>query len=181
MKKKPTPRRQHKWSIYVTILAVLIGSSIIFLSMFNITWESVLMRTPLLGEDIGVTDADKKKVQEVYETVGVEHKDIGGFISKTHEFYNKTTGYGAINKINWDEQVKEAEMIVKEVNRLLPGTENSALKKDLHELQDLAEQVLANQDLELIKKLHRVAHDLDIALNDYEGYDKIWNVTETLK
>lgn len=179
--KKKSLRRQYNWSIYITVLAGILGSSIIFLNFFNITFESVLMRTPLMEADEDVTDADKEKVQEVYETVGLNHKDIGKFISETHEFYNETTGYGAINEINRSEQVKEAEIIMTEINQLLEGTENSSLKKDLHELQDSAEKILGKQDVELVKKLHRIVHDLDIALNDYEGYDKIWDVTETLK
>lgn len=128
-----------------------------------------------------VSDETKQKVKEVQDTIGKEHQEIGNLIAKTHKFYNKTTGYGAINSLDWDEQKKEAELLSSQLDKQLPEITNEALLKDLEQLQELADQVLIDEEKETVIHIHRLVHDLDIALNDYSDYDKIWNVTETLK
>ena len=127
-----------------------------------------------------MSDETKQKLEEVQNTVGKEHRDIGELIAEAHQFYNKTTGYGAIKSLDWDEQRDEADRFNAQLEKESSKIENEALQKDIQKLIELAENV-NEEKKETIIHIHRLVHDLDIALNDYSGYDKIWNVTETLK
>ena len=102
-------------------------------------------------------------------------------IAVTHKFYNKTTGYGAIKSLDWDDQREEAAFLIDQLDEEIPKINDEALLTDVQKLKNLAEQVLNEEEKETVIHIHRLVHDLDIALNDYSGYDKIWNVTETLQ
>src|SRR5699024_10054745 len=128
-----------------------------------------------------VSDETKRKVEEVQNTVGKEYRDIGEWIAEAHQYYNKTTGYGAIKSLDWDEQREEADLLNAQLRKKSSKINNEALQKDIQKLIELTEHVAYEEKKETIIHIHRLVHDLDIALNDYSGYDKIWNVTETLK
>lgn len=128
-----------------------------------------------------VSDETKRKVEEVQKTVGKEHRDIGERIAEAHQFYNKTTGYGAIKSLDWEEQRDEAALLNAQLEKNLSQVKHDALQKDIQKLIGLTGDVAHEEEKETIIHIHRLVHDLDIALNDYSGYDKIWNVTETLK
>src|SRR5699024_2505807 len=120
-------------------------------------------------------------VEQVQETVGKEHQDIGKFVSSMHDFYNETTGYGGIDDLDWDKQIGQEENIEATMEDKLYGGKNQALKNDSANVRELTNQKMKNKDTDNVRELHRKFHDLDIALNSYNGSDKIWNVTETLK
>ncbi|MCT2535264.1 hypothetical protein NC661_20710 [Aquibacillus koreensis] len=123
-----------------------------------------------------------EEVQKIQETVGVANKDVGAFVSTMHDFYNETTGYGQIEHLNWDEQNQKANEIVDELEPMIASTSDQQLKSDLQSITDLAQKVVNDeQDSGHVRHLHRFFHDLDIALNNYDGTSKIWGVTKSLR
>ncbi|MEC2158032.1 hypothetical protein [Virgibacillus halodenitrificans] len=171
------------WTVISTILVIIIGAFIFFFQLFDLNVRSVLG-----GEGDGEAQSKKEvseeKVQEIEEiqnTVGKEHKEIGEYISEAHAFYNNTTGYGGISNLDWDKQVSKAEEVSKFIAQQSESVKNKTLKADLNDIKKLAKSVIDQQKTEDVRQLHRHFHDLDIALNSYNGYDKIWNVTKTLE
>ncbi|WP_053220140.1 hypothetical protein [Virgibacillus senegalensis] len=123
----------------------------------------------------------EENAKKTRESVGKEYEDVGDFIAEAHDFYNDTTGYGRIDNLDWSEQEKEAEEILVVLDETIPKVEDEALKSDLEKIDQLADAAVENENKKTIRSLHRMFHDLDIALNDYKGTNKIWGVTNTLK
>lgn len=167
------------WSLITIMTVVLVGSTLFFFNIFGLNFSSILQK------DEQAVDPSAKEtvevVENIQETVGKDHQEVGSFIAQNHKFYNQTTGYGAINSLDWDDQRMKAEEIIEKIDDFLTMVEHDALTDDLKHIKKLAKQVLENEEASIIRDLHRMFHDLDIALNSYDGYDKIWNVTETLK
>src|SRR5690625_4076007 len=166
----------------------LIGALIIVCILIILSYSDVINLTKGLGGDSSeaissdeLSEEAKQKVSEVQNTVGKEYEEIGKLIAVTHKFYNKTTGYGAIKSLDWDDQREEAAFLIDQLDEEIPKINDEALLTDVQKLKNLAEQVLNEEEKETVIHIHRLVHDLDIALNDYSGYDKIWNVTETLQ
>src|SRR5699024_5900525 len=165
------------------ISALVIVFILILLSFSNVT-------NLIKGSHEGVNDSissddvpeeTKQQVKKVQNTVGKQHQEIGKLIAAAHKFYNKTTGYGAIKSLDWDEQREEAALLINQLNEEITKINDEALLTDIQKLKNLAEQILKEEEKVTVIHIYRLVHDLDIALNDYSGYDKIWNVTETLK
>lgn|SRR5690625_3879064 len=176
MKKK----RKLGWFMLVSVLFITFVLIILLYSnVFQFNIGSSGNSSGAVSSD-HMSDETKQKLEEVQNTVGKEHRDIGELIAEAHQFYNKTTGYGAIKSLDWDEQRDEADRFNAQLEKESSKIENEALQKDIQKLIELAENV-NEEKKETIIHIHRLVHDLDIALNDYSGYDKIWNVTETLK
>ncbi|MGM8366716.1 hypothetical protein ACLIBG_14770 [Virgibacillus sp. W0181] len=172
------------WSLVTVTVVVGIGAMLVFFNLFGLNiFEDQSQSTNNVekGEVEQMSTEMNELVQQTRETVGEEYKDTVAFISDMHDFYNKTTGYGAINSLDWEEQKEQAEYVGGFIDETLPVIENKRLKTDLETIQKLAQSARNEKDAELIRDLHRMFHDLDIALNKYSNYDKIWDVTETLK
>lgn len=174
-------RRKVGWISLISALVIVL--ILIVLSYSNMT-------NLIKGSNVGSNDSEssdemsdgtKQQVKKVQNTVGKEHQEIGKLIAAAHKFYNKTTGYGAIKSLDWDEQREEAALLINQLNEEITKINDEALLTDIQKLKNLAEQILNEEEKETVIHIHRLVHDLDIALNDYSGYDKIWNVTETLK
>ncbi|MFC4558977.1 hypothetical protein ACFO3D_12315 [Virgibacillus kekensis] len=169
------------WTFLSVIVVTIIGSALFFFTVLDLNAGAIFG-----GDDAADTveepsDETLEKVEEVQDTVGKEHSDIGQFVAEMHEFYNETTGYGAIESLDWENQRAKAEEILNMLEKQIPAVENKPLKADLERIRGLANAAIENKDKADIKLLHRMFHDLDIALNEYKAYDQIWNVTETLK
>ncbi|WP_010529721.1 hypothetical protein [Lentibacillus jeotgali] len=170
------------WTFTAIIAVTLIGSLLFFFNIFNVNAMSLLG-----GSDKQATEADElsketvEQVEETRETVGEANQDIGQFVSETHDFYNETTGYGGISSLDWNEQEKRANTILSTLDEEIANINDEALTKDLKQIQGLANAVKNEEKTENIRTLHRMFHDLDIALNDYNAYDVIWNATNTLE
>lgn len=167
------------WSFISIIIVTLLGSTLFFFNIFDFSLSSIFNREDHESEQYAKETIEI--VENLQATIGRDNKEVGLFISETHHFYNRTTGYGAINSIEWNEQRNRATEVITIIDDLLPTVDNDALENDLKQIRQLAEQVMNDKESTLIRDLHRMFHDLDIALNNYDGYDKIWNVTETLK
>ena len=171
------------WSMVGVFLVIGISSTILFSDLFglNIFGSQNNINDEEEAQAEQISDEMNELVERTRETVGKTYKNVGEFVSEKHAFYNDTTGYGAINSLNWEDQFQQAKNVEEKINDLLQTVENEPLKKDLSKIQQLAQRVQKEKDATIIRDLHRMFHDLDIALNDYSQYDKIWDVTETLK
>lgn len=168
---------------FIAVVAVtLIGSVLFFFNIFNLDAMSFFS-----DSDDQATASDElseetiEKVEEVRETVGKKNQDIGQLVSETHEFYNETTGYGGISSLDWNKQTEKANTILSVLDEKMTDVNDEVLTKDLERIQKLADAVMNQEKTEDVRALHRMFHDLDIALNDYNAYDVIWNATKTLE
>lgn len=175
-------KRYHKfgmswfgWSVITVIVLILAASSLFFFNLFGFNISL------LNGQDGSITGEQRQKIKKINKTIGTSHKQIGSFVSKTHDFYNDTTGYGDIASLDWGKQHKRAKKILSSLDKLFPKVKKKSLKTDLKRIRELAGTVKSEEDKKKVRFLHRMFHDLDIALNNYKAYDRIWNVTETLK
>ncbi|MGM8213253.1 hypothetical protein ACLIBH_10725 [Virgibacillus sp. W0430] len=172
------------WSMISVLFIVSIGATMLFTNLFGMsifTNPVEMDRSTHKKEAEEISAEMDTLVQKTRETVGEEYKEIGTFISRMHTFYNETTGYGAIQSLDWNEQRQFAKDIVHYIDEILPSMDNEKLRKDLEKVRTLAQNAQKESSVETIRELHRMFHDLDIALNKYSNYDKIWDVTETLK
>lgn len=185
MEKKKNNRKMgwFGWTMTIVIVVTIIGSSLFFYSFFNLNLTSVFNGEDTAGatEQGDLSKEGKDEIERVRATVGEEHADLGQFVSDIHGFYNKTTGYGGINNLAWSEQQEQAEFVVDTIEKMRAAITDEMLLADLETIHDLALKAIDQENQETIRSLHRYFHDLDIALNDYTSYDKIWNVTDTLK
>ncbi|MDO6806005.1 hypothetical protein Q4595_26345, partial [Wenyingzhuangia sp. 1_MG-2023] len=83
--------------------------------------------------------------------------------------------------LDWDEQRGQAETVIDKIEQLKTEVTDESLLADLNHIVDIANRISDEQDSDIVRDLHRYFHDLDIALNNYTTFDRIWNVTETLK
>ncbi|MFD2630131.1 hypothetical protein [Oceanobacillus kapialis] len=174
------------WSLISIFSIAIIASLLLFFNVFNITnvftiedLEEAQKQNQTEAQEVDTET--EKEIEEVQNTVGVQHEEMGGFIAETHVFYNDKTGYGNINSLDWDEQADQAERIIETIDAQIDNVQSDALKEDLQAIRELASNSITDKEKDQVRMLHRYFHDLDIALNHYNGYDKIWNVTETLK
>lgn len=171
------------WTMAGVVLITLIGSSLFFFNVFQLDMKTLFQDDNFIGstDQKDISEEAMGEIDRVRATLGNENEELGGFIATMHEFYNKTTGYGGINNLDWDEQREQAETIIDTIEGDKADIIDEALLTDLTQIADLAKRILDEQDSDLIRNLHRYFHDLDIALNDYKTFDRIWNVTDTLK
>lgn len=107
-----------------------------------------------------------------------EMSDIGVFIAKQHEFYNRTTGYGKLDSLQLEEQKEQASAIIKYIDNA--EDYGKVLKQDIESIHSIANQVVNGEEqVSHVQSLHRMFHDLDIAINGYTNYKKVWGVTKT--
>ncbi|UOQ92640.1 hypothetical protein MUO14_19765 [Halobacillus shinanisalinarum] len=166
-------------------VAFLVLGVFVYLIVANVIFQqeasSDTNQTKGAQEEAKAGEVSANTIEQTQATVGKENKDVGEFVSTTHDFYNDTTGFGGIGNLSWNDQRAKAEMVLKKVEELLPNVTSETLKSDLQEIEGLANSVLEREDKGTVRNLHRMFHDLDIALNSYNGYDKVWDVTETLR
>ncbi|KAA0544891.1 hypothetical protein FZW96_18870 [Bacillus sp. BGMRC 2118] len=109
------------------------------------------------------------------ETVATIHSEEKEFISNQHDFYNKTTGWGEINSLQWKKQKENASGIMD----FLSNTELSpSLQSDYTTIKQLSTLIEnGEKDKQAVLYLHRLFHDLDIEVNGYKSKD-YFEVTE---
>lgn len=123
-----------------------------------------------------VNNSDMKSVDQ-----GGTLQSIKDVISEFHAYYNKTLGYGEINTLEWDQQRNKAKAFIQLVEEF-EGAYEGTLITDLGKAVTYATNVSeGSESTAELTAIHRILHDLDIALNDYKDYKKVWGVTETLK
>ena len=106
-----------------------------------------------------------------------EYQHVEDFIADFHAFYNRTTGYGMIDRpLDLKAQDRQATAAVAYIDVFLEnGVAHEDLKKDLLSIKELSSYPLTTTE---VRALHRYFHDLDKALNNYDHEDT-FGVTET--
>ncbi|PLT31727.1 hypothetical protein [Peribacillus deserti] len=119
-------------------------------------------------------------IEESKQGEGIKgYEDISEFVSDFHSFYNETTGYGAIDSLDWKLQMEKAKEAKTYLNHYGDKISNEALKRDFRDIRTMADAVINEKgNQEMIQNLHRYFHDLDMAINDYSNTTDIWGVTE---
>ncbi len=120
------------------------------------------------GQAVLTSNGEKmiEKKVEIASEPFVSHSEL---IQKGHQFYNDTTGWGRIEVLNWEDQQKFAQILLISLNEI---EEKESLQKDLNHIQSLATFIVENnKEKEHILFLHRIFHDLDIDVNQYEHED----------
>jgi len=107
------------------------------------------------------------------------YDNVNAFVASTHAFYNQTTGFGEISTLDHTDQTDKAIEIVSVVNTY-SKEENGKLNQDLQDIKFIALHYIEHGTTGDVQKLHRYFHDLDIGLNGYGAYDKVWGVTAVL-
>ncbi|WP_070121848.1 hypothetical protein [Bacillus marinisedimentorum] len=162
------------WTIIISMTILAVSSFSIYTMMATGSGEEIDEGT---GNNNTVS---KEKVEEIQATIGKQNQDVGRFVAKTHDFYNETLGYGGINSVNWNEQREMARNVTVKTKEFVSSVGSKNLKTDLKDIQRISEAVMDEEQKSHILELHRYFHDLDIALNNYGGFDRIWGVTKTL-
>ena len=123
----------------------------------------------------------KVEIEEIASEVSddLAYDDVNAFVASTHAFYNQTTGFGEISKLNHTDQTEKAIEIVSVIN-VYSKEEKGKLNQDLNDIKFIALHYIEHGTIGDVQKLHRYFHDLDIGLNGYGAFDKIWGVTAVL-
>ncbi|TCN24873.1 hypothetical protein [Mesobacillus foraminis] len=105
------------------------------------------------------------------------YKNVGVFIADFHEKYNKSLGWGGIDSVKWTDQKKIAGDILALMASV--QTDNKALQTDFESISTYAKQVESGaKDKQILLKLHRYFHDLDVEFNRYKDTKDYYDVTE---
>lgn len=114
-----------------------------------------------------------------------EYASVNQFIKDMHRGeggFNNVVCYGKINSLNWSDVDRLAVSTIFYVHYFEPSLKGT-VKEDLEHASSVAENVIkdeyATKRTDNVVLLHRIFHDLDIAVNHYKGYDRIWGVNKT--
>lgn len=118
-----------------------------------------------------------EEVAVFQEDAGTDYKNVGNFISKFHEEFNQSLGWGGIESVNWDEQREVAAEVLGVLATI--HTENPDLQTDFSAIANFAGNVEeGSKEKKNLLKLHRYFHDLDIEFNGYKKTNDYFDVTE---
>jgi hypothetical protein len=129
-----------------------------------------------------VKDAEKSSGTSIYKpTIGVPVTEIQRRINVMHEYWNAELGYDAWTKYSVLSNKDELSTVAEDIrNKILPFV-SGPLKVDIDNAIVKIESSFKSNNVDSLKGVHRIFHDLDITLNDYEQDGMFWEVTETYK
>lgn len=122
--------------------------------------------------------------QKVNWKPGVKER-IQKFVRDHHKFYEDTLTYGRIDNVNWEQQKKHADTLIREAKEILPEIKEQVktmeenklltdlsidddpreLKLDFESLVAVLEIATSKKDKTGLVYAHRILHDLDVELN----------------
>ncbi|WP_082231947.1 hypothetical protein [Halobacillus massiliensis] len=163
-----------KWSIsIIVIILLLIGAA--FFSYIKITSEKSQEASM---EEIKETFKPASEAAGNDESMNFEGS-VQDFVNEAHNFYNETVGWGRDGSLDEDLHLEFADLI----QRYFDSHSTDPIRsEDIASINELAGSLSKSPDFrKKVVQLHRYFHDLDIAVNDYKDFDKIWGVTKTLE
>lgn len=128
-----------------------------------------------------VSDSEEMSTEAVNEPVDKSVVTLADgssghdFISKWHDFYNDTLGWGRLETTDYAEQQEAAESILSQAENIV--IDDSNITSDLEHIKEAAKLVAADDNRDAMRSLHRYFHDLDIYFNGYD-YNQTFGVTE---
>jgi len=155
------------WGLLTFSLCLVIAASVWAIAAVKTEQTSQIGNTGK-GQAI-LTSQGEKLVEKQIEIASEPFTSHSEFIQKGHQFYNDTAGWGRIEALNWEDQRKFARLLLTSLNEI---GEKDSLQKDLTHIQSLATFIIENnKEKEHVLFLHRIFHDLDIDVNQYEHED----------
>ncbi len=150
-----------------SILSLLVAATFAALYIYIFSLHTEMNGTKVEAKDQIVSAA----------TFPAEYSHVEDFVADFHAFYNRTTGYGMIDReMDMEAQQLHADALIAYSDIFLDDEDIlEDLKKDLQSMRGIAMQDLTKTE---IRELHRYFHDLDKALNQYKHEDT-FGVTET--
>jgi hypothetical protein len=134
----------------------------LFFIIAGITWATA----GNLGQNSQDSMSQDEKPVEIPSKPYVSESEL---IQQAHHFYNQTTGWGKIDSLNWEEQKKFCQILLSSLDVI---NEKESLVKDFDHIRSLATTIKEKEkDKQNVIMLHRIFHDLDIDMNNYENED----------
>lgn len=156
---------------------MLLGLSLILLAGISGFIIKEVANKDHLQSAIERVENDEQKALFDDSKLDIEYKNVGGFIAFNHEWYNQTLGWGGINSVKWNDQQLRAIEISQAIETI--HTDIEELNNDFEEIKRLADMVKdGNESQDVIIKLHRYFHDLDIEYNQYKQTKDYYNITQ---
>ena len=134
----------------------------LFLILAGLTWATV-------GNMGQHSQKSTGQVEEPVEIPSEPYASESELIQKAHNFYNQTAGWGRVDSLNWEEQKRFCQLVVYSLDVI---KEKETLVKDFEHIRSLATAIIEkDRDKQNVVMLHRIFHDLDIDINNYENED----------
>ncbi|MCP3026887.1 hypothetical protein [Halobacillus sp. A5] len=165
-----------KWAISVlAVLFILTAVGAALLMQFT-SGQSEEVDQQEIKETFNQSEGEDGEEAESADEMSFEGS-VPDFVAEAHNFYNKTLGWGNDSSLDEDLQLEFAALIETYFNE---NSTDEIAEEDIDQIVQLASGLSATSNFnDDVIELHRYFHDLDIAINDYSDYDKVWGVTET--
>ncbi|WP_078555591.1 hypothetical protein [Bacillus alkalicellulosilyticus] len=165
--------KKYKTMTLLVAVLLVIASMTTFLLAFE-KRQKLQMPPEIVVQDIYAFGEYESEIEYQQDQEGTVHQ----LIERQHTYLNELTGYGSIDKVKIYEIVAEDKWqnLSEDITYLIEeGVAGSKARNDLiraHYFMQVTEQ----GDVNSLRYLHRIFHDLDVKINEYEG--KHFNVTE---
>ena len=137
----------------------------LFLMIAGLTWGMV----GNIGQNSQKSMSQAEKIEKQVEIPSEPYVNETELIGQAHHFYNQTAGWGRIDSLNWEEHRKFSQLLLNSLDAI---KEKESLVKDFDRIRSLATFIIEKEkDKQNVVMLHRIFHDLDIDMNNYENED----------
>ncbi|MDM5315124.1 hypothetical protein QUF49_03900 [Fictibacillus sp. b24] len=127
-----------------------------------------------------VEEAEKSSGVEIFKpTIEVPKTEIQRRLNVMHEYWNSRLGYDQWNNYKVDTHTSELKKVENDIREKILPYVGGPLKTDIEVAIGKIERSIETKSVEPLKGVHRIFHDLDITLNDYQDASDFWEVTET--
>ncbi len=167
-----------------TIILTLV-LSFFFIGGFG-TWGYYYLFGPKSASNLNlpsseeVEAAEKSSGIEIFKpTIEVPKTEIQRRLNVMHEYWNGRLGYDQWNNYKVVTHTSELKKVKIDIqDKILPYVAGP-LQTDIEDAIGKIERSIETNSVEPLKGVHRIFHDLDITLNDYQDASDFWEVTET--
>ncbi|MCM3731564.1 hypothetical protein M3196_07810 [Fictibacillus nanhaiensis] len=150
------------------------------------TWGYYELFGPKMASDMNlptsedVMDAEKTSGTSIYKpTIKVPVTEIQRRINVMHEYWNRELGFNAWNNYSIARNKEELMNVKEDIQNKIQPFVLGPLKADMKTAIAKIDLSMKSDSVEPLKGVHRIFHDLDITLNDYDEATTFWEVTET--
>lgn len=145
------------------------------LLLITLTGCSNKQKEKVIESNLGDAKVTESAVDED-AVITINGKNARDTIHHIHTFYNGTICYGGYKDVSEKDQLEMARKIRKYIGEF--NTENENLQDDLDKINSIATNIIkrgTSNSKSAYIALHKMFHDLDIYINDYE--EEPFNVT----
>ncbi|WP_156288675.1 hypothetical protein [Oceanobacillus salinisoli] len=177
-------------TFYMILSLIFVGAIGIIVFIFNVIENRAEKERAVEEQKESVIDNIKTEDQEPdqsneaneespsSETTG-KNVDENKLIAEVHERLNEMTGWGRYQNFDFQDSndLHRIEIIMERLERLIENSTDDVLLNDYTNAYLVVEKSLEEEDVEGVLHAHRIFHDLDIHLNDYDS-NEIFGYTE---